>query len=75
MPKPRGEDEAHYLCQVSIDLIIRSISERSLATYAPSQFSVGPVSSLHDRACELFYLLVGGTGTFIHLLPFSDRCD
>ena len=24
--------------------------------------SVGPVSSLHDRACELFYSLVGGTG-------------
>ncbi|KIJ66335.1 hypothetical protein HYDPIDRAFT_86876 [Hydnomerulius pinastri MD-312] len=23
--------------------------------------SVGPVSSLHDRACELFYSLVGGT--------------
>lgn len=25
-------------------------------------FSVGPVSSLHDRACELFYSIVGGTG-------------
>ncbi len=26
--------------------------------------SVGPVSSLHDRACELFYSLMGGTGEF-----------
>jgi hypothetical protein len=24
--------------------------------------SVGPVSSLHDRACELYYALKGGTG-------------
>jgi hypothetical protein len=24
---------------------------------------VGPVSSLHDRACELFFALKGGTGT------------
>lgn len=70
MPKQRREDETYYLCQVSIDLILRSTNEGSLATYAPSQFSVGPVSSLHDRACELFYLLVGGTGTFIHVPPF-----
>lgn len=27
-----------------------------------SNNSVGPVSSLHDRACELFYSLVGGKG-------------
>lgn len=26
--------------------------------------SVGPVSSLHDRACELFYSLIGGVGTY-----------
>ena len=26
--------------------------------------SVGLVSSLHDRACELFYFLVGGTGKY-----------
>lgn len=25
-------------------------------------YSVGPVSSLHDRACELFYAIKGGTG-------------
>ncbi|KDQ63316.1 hypothetical protein JAAARDRAFT_169006 [Jaapia argillacea MUCL 33604] len=30
--------------------------------------SVGPVSSLHDRACELFYALMGGTGE----LPVLD---
>jgi hypothetical protein len=26
--------------------------------------SLGPVSSLHDRACELFYSLLGGIGMF-----------
>ena len=33
-----------------------------LAVYSCALGSVGPVSSLHDRACELFYSLVGGTG-------------
>lgn len=27
--------------------------------------SIGPVSSLHDRACELYYAIKGGTGTFL----------
>lgn len=27
--------------------------------------SVGPVSSLHDRACELYYAIKGGTGESI----------
>ncbi|KAJ6621089.1 alpha/beta-hydrolase [Mycena sp. CBHHK59/15] len=35
----------------------------SLPPYATSKWvaSVGPVSSLHDRACELYYALLGGT--------------
>ena len=27
-------------------------------------FSVGPISSLHDRACELYYAIKGGTGEY-----------
>ncbi|RPD55873.1 alpha/beta-hydrolase [Lentinus tigrinus ALCF2SS1-6] len=47
-----GNFEAHsnYACQ--------SNGEKDRKTIFAS---VGPVSSLHDRACELFYSLVGGT--------------
>lgn len=64
MPKQWRACEAHYLCQVSRD---RLIAWRRALTgnLSPSPISVGPVSSLHDRACELFYLLVGGIGTFV----------
>ena len=32
--------------------------------------SVGLVSSLHARACELFYSLVGGTGEYLLVQAF-----
>ncbi|KAI9065880.1 alpha/beta-hydrolase [Trametes sanguinea] len=44
------EEHSNYACL--------SKGERNRRTLFAS---VGPVSSLHDRACELFYLLVGGT--------------
>lgn len=34
---------------------------------------VGPVSSLHDRACELYYSLIGGTGNFVLLRTFLSQ--
>ena len=37
--------------------------------------SVGPVSSLHDRACELFYSLRGGTGLVNLLLGNPKACS
>ncbi|KAI0375137.1 alpha/beta-hydrolase [Pilatotrama ljubarskyi] len=43
------EEHSNYACQ--------SNGERGRRTIFAS---VGPVSSLHDRACELFYSLVGG---------------
>ncbi|KAM5530506.1 hypothetical protein V8D89_015822 [Ganoderma adspersum] len=44
------EQHSNYACQTN--------GERDRRTIFAS---VGPVSSLHDRACELFYSLVGGT--------------
>ncbi|CDO75496.1 hypothetical protein BN946_scf184935.g32 [Trametes cinnabarina] len=44
------EEHSNYAC--------RSNGERTRRTIFAS---VGPVSSLHDRACELFYSLIGGT--------------
>ncbi|KAH9858051.1 alpha/beta-hydrolase [Lenzites betulinus] len=44
------EEHSNYACQ--------SNGERNRRTIFAT---VGPVSSLHDRACELFYSLVGGT--------------
>ncbi|KAL1951390.1 hypothetical protein VTO73DRAFT_539 [Trametes versicolor] len=44
------EEHSNYACQSNGEKTRRTIFA-----------SVGPVSSLHDRACELFYLLVGGT--------------
>lgn len=32
------------------------------------QRSVGPVSSLHDRACELYFALKGGTGEPVYYM-------
>lgn len=40
--------------------------------FIPSN-SVGPVSSLHDRACELYYALMGGTGATDWLAWSNDR--
>lgn len=36
-------------------------------------YSVGPVSSLHDRACELFYAIKGGTGMQHSAHDFTDH--
>ncbi|KAI0651991.1 alpha/beta-hydrolase [Trametes meyenii] len=44
------EEHSNYACQSNGEQNRRTIFA-----------SVGPVSSLHDRACELFYSLVGGT--------------
>ncbi|KAI8990569.1 alpha/beta-hydrolase [Trametes punicea] len=44
------EEHSNYACKSNGEQIRRTIFT-----------SVGPVSSLHDRACELFYALVGGT--------------
>ncbi|KAI0639551.1 alpha/beta-hydrolase [Trametes polyzona] len=44
------EEHSNYACQSNGEQTRRTIFA-----------SVGPVSSLHDRACELFYSLVGGT--------------
>ena len=30
--------------------------------------SVGPISSLHDRACELYFAIKGGTGKLLRVL-------
>ncbi|OJT11957.1 Lipase [Trametes pubescens] len=43
------EEHSNYACQSNGEQKRRTIF-----------VSVGPVSSLHDRACELFYLMVGG---------------
>ena len=52
----RGEEEDSF-CQVCIDAKFGGYRAIVL-----THRRVGPVSSLHDRACELFYTIKGGTG-------------
>jgi hypothetical protein len=44
------------------------------ATSTPA-VSVGPVSSLHDRACELYYALLGGTGAYLSVANTDSELD
>ena len=63
------EQHSNYQCQSNGERNRRTIFARSDILSLPPGYpftvlsrSVGPVSSLHDRACELFYSLVGGQG-------------
>lgn len=47
----------NHLCKVSSVFVLSDILYVRMAR-------VGPVSSLHDRACELYYALVGGNGEY-----------
>ena len=64
------EQHSNFACQSNGEHDRRTIFARcvtsSMLNYAAMVLiptsSVGPVSSLHDRACELFYSLKGGIG-------------